>query len=282
MATRDGPARRPSRLVHHRGSRPLLASHRPLEGDGHRARNRAGGTGHAQDPRHQSHPGGMTPARADLVVLAKAPAPGRTKTRCTPPCTPHQAAALAEAALADTLAVVQAAPARRRILALDGAPGRWLPAGFTVVVQRGTGLDERLEAAMADIVSWDDPIPTVLIGMDTPQVTTAQLTEAATRLAGGADAVLGPAADGGFWGIGLARPAPGAFLGVPMSTAHTGAAQWQRLVEMGLGVERLDELHDVDTWADALDVAAVTAASRFAMTFAAISAQLGAGARRSA
>ncbi|MFE1787041.1 glycosyltransferase, partial [Streptomyces sp. NPDC059525] len=46
-----------------------------------------------------------------LLVIAKAPVPGRVKTRLTPPFTPGQAAALAEAALADTLAAVLATPA---------------------------------------------------------------------------------------------------------------------------------------------------------------------------
>jgi rSAM/selenodomain-associated transferase 1 len=224
----------------------------------------------------------MTPASADLVVLAKAPAPGRTKTRCTPPCTPRQAAALAEAALADTLAVVLATPARRRILVLDGAPGRWLPPGFEVLPQRGGGLDERLEAAMADILSWHNPAPALLIGMDTPQITAAQLAAATSPLAQGADAVLGLALDGGFWAIGLARPTAGAFLGVPMSTADTGAAQRRRLLAMGLRVVLLDERRDVDTWADAVAVAASRPGRRFARAVAAISDELGAGERRSA
>ena len=62
--------------------------------------------------------------------MAKEPVPGRVKTRLVPPCTPRQAAALAEAALADTLHTVLAAPARRRVLVLEGEPGPWLPAGF--------------------------------------------------------------------------------------------------------------------------------------------------------
>lgn len=59
----------------------------------------------------------------DLLVIAKEPRPGRVKTRLTPPFTPQEAAELAEAALADTLAAVAAAPAARRVLVLDGAPG---------------------------------------------------------------------------------------------------------------------------------------------------------------
>ncbi len=60
-----------------------------------------------------------------LLVIAKQPRPGRVKTRLVPPCTPGQAAALA-----DTLHTVLAAPARRRVLVLDGEPGPWLPPGL--------------------------------------------------------------------------------------------------------------------------------------------------------
>ncbi len=60
---------------------------------------------------------------ATLLVIAKEPVPGRVKTRLTPPYTPMEAAAIAEAALADTLHTVLKTPARRRVLVLDGAPG---------------------------------------------------------------------------------------------------------------------------------------------------------------
>jgi hypothetical protein len=64
-----------------------------------------------------------------LLVIAKQPVPGRVKTRLVPPCTHEQAAALAEAALADTLRTVLTVPARRRVLVMDGRPGQWLPLG---------------------------------------------------------------------------------------------------------------------------------------------------------
>ncbi|GFE18349.1 hypothetical protein Sgleb_63960 [Streptomyces glebosus] len=60
---------------------------------------------------------------ATLLVIAKEPVPGRVKTRLTPPYTPQEAAALAEAALADTLHTVLKVPVRRRVLVLDGVPG---------------------------------------------------------------------------------------------------------------------------------------------------------------
>jgi len=70
-----------------------------------------------------------------LIVLAKEPVPGRAKTRLSPPCTPAQAAGLAAAALADTLAAVLGAPASRRVVALEGRRGDWIPAGFEVVAR---------------------------------------------------------------------------------------------------------------------------------------------------
>lgn len=197
---------------------------------------------------------------ADLVVIAKEPVPGRVKTRLTPAYTPAEAAELAEAALRDTLAAVAAAPAGRRTLVLAGAPGPWLPAGFTVIGQRGGGLDERLAHAFA--AAWDGR-PLVLIGMDTPQVTPALLAGAgwALRRRG---AVLGPASDGGFWLLGLRRPDARLLRGVPMSRPDTGAAQLARLRAAGLDVAELPELTDVDTPADAGAVAAAAPGTRFA------------------
>ena len=195
----------------------------------------------------------------NLLVMAKAPVPGHSKTRLCPPCTPAEAAALAEAALADTLETVAAAGARP-VLALDGSPGPWLPAGFRVFPQRGDGLDERLANA------WDDAGgPAVQIGMDTPQVTVALLGSAIAALeAPGTGAVLGPAPDGGWWALGLHRPQRRALIGVPMSTPSTGAIQRRRLRALGLRVATLPTLRDVDRFDDALAVAAEVPHSRFA------------------
>lgn len=195
----------------------------------------------------------------NVLVVAKAPVAGRSKTRLCPPCTPAEAAALAEAALVDTLEAV-AACGGRPVLALDGPPGEWMPPGLRVFAQRGDGLDERLANA------WDDAGgPALQIGMDTPQVTTALLDAALAALdQPGADAVLGAAADGGWWALGLRRPDRRLLLGVPMSAAFTGAVQRRRLLGQGLSVTALPELRDVDCFDDALAVAALAPQSRFA------------------
>jgi hypothetical protein len=190
-----------------------------------------------------------------LLVMAKQPVPGRVKTRLVPPCRHEQAAALAEAALSDTLHTVLTVPARRRVLVLDGRPGPWLPPGFDIVPQCGGPLDERLAAAFAAVRG-----PALLIGMDTPQVTPNLLSVDWQA----ADAVFGPAADGGFWALGLRVPDPALVRGVPMSTASTGAIQRSRLLAAGLRVADLPRLRDVDTAADALAVARQAPRSLFA------------------
>ena len=185
------------------------------------------------------------------IVMAKAPVAGRVKTRLCPPLSPAEAAAVAEAALADTCDAVARCSADRRVIALDGTPGPWLPPGFEVVPQRGGPLDERLAAA------WDDAGgPGVQVGMDTPQLQAAHL-DAALSLLDRHDAALGLADDGGWWAIALQRPAPACFLGVPMSTDRTGRAQHDRLVELGLSVAALPTLRDID---DGDDLAAVARA----------------------
>jgi len=197
-------------------------------------------------------------------VIAKAPVAGRSKTRLTPPCSPAEAAALAEAALRDTLEAVAAVPDRRRILVLEGVPGPWLPDGFEVVPQRAGGLDERLAGAFAAAGG-----PAFLVGMDTPQITTEIVERGATELErAGVDAVIGDAEDGGYWSIGLERPDERVFRGVPMSVESTGVAQRARLTELGLRHVELEPLLDVDTIADAVIVARAAPESRFAKALA--------------
>jgi rSAM/selenodomain-associated transferase 1 len=199
-----------------------------------------------------------------LAVIAKAPVAGRSKTRLTPACTPEQAAALAAAALADTLAALLATPAHRYVVVLEGAGGPWIDPRFDVIAQRGDGLAERLAAAFADIGE-----PALIVGMDTPQVSPAHLFGAIARLAT-ADAVLGPAPDGGYWTIGLQQADDAVFEGIPMSSPATCVAQRARLRQLGLTTRELQLLRDVDDIDDASAVAALAPQTRFARTFTAL------------
>src|SRR5262249_34256601 len=144
---------------------------------------------------------GCARMRSQLLLIAKAPVPGTVKTRLCPPCTPAQAARLAAAAIADTVATLDATPAARRTLVLSGRMP--VPQGWRHVAQRGDGLGARLANAFAEtaVPGSRSNIASVLVGMDTPQLTAGLLGEAAALLAD-ADAVLGPAEDGGWWGLG--------------------------------------------------------------------------------
>jgi rSAM/selenodomain-associated transferase 1 len=196
---------------------------------------------------------------ATLAVIAKAPLPGRVKTRLCPPCTAPEAAELAEASLRDVVEAIVATPADRRVVVLDGQPPRWLPPELDVIAQRGSGLDERLAHA------FDDLGRALIVSMDCPEVRPADL-RAGLRGLRGHDAVLGPSADGGYWAIGLRRPEPRALVGVPMGGSGTLAAQRRRLDALGLRRIELRELRDVDTWADALAVAPRARGTRFSAT----------------
>ncbi len=210
---------------------------------------------------------------AQIVVMAKRPTPGRVKTRLIPRFGADGAAALAEAALFDTLDAIAAGGWARRVVALDGDPDGLIPESFEHLAQRGQGLDERIASACAD-AHRDMPLPMLVIGADTPQVTPSILIDAAARLTTpGTDAVLGPAADGGYWLLGLRRPDRGLIEGVPMSQPTTGAAQLTRLRDAGLTVQLLGTLADVDRPADVDAIASLAAHSRFAAIVAALSSR---------
>ncbi len=202
-----------------------------------------------------------------VLVLAKEPVAGRVKTRLTPDVTAEQAAELAGAALEDTLNAVRGAAVRARVLVTDGL----LTAdGFSLQPQTGGPLDVRLAAAFCD--AWGRlPVPMLLVGMDTPQIT-ASLVDQAIRalLAPGVDAVLGLAEDGGWWALGLRAPHPELILGIETSRHDTGARQYQALVDSGLTVDHLPVLRDVDTFPDLAVVASQSPGSAFARVLASV------------
>jgi glycosyltransferase A (GT-A) superfamily protein (DUF2064 family) len=205
-----------------------------------------------------------------VLVLAKAPIAGQVKTRLCPPCTPEEARLVAEAALADTLEAVAECGASRRVLALDGPPGPWLPTGFDVIPQRGATFAERLANSWADAGGAG-----IQIGMDTPQVGASQLDHLLAILDGPANrALLGRAEDGGWWVIGWARPMgdPGrVFRDIPLSTPHTGARQARRLSRLGFDVVEASRERDIDT---AEDLAAIAVAAPTTRT-AAVARRIG-------
>lgn len=197
-----------------------------------------------------------------LVVIAKECLPGRVKTRLHPPFSLEQAAELAAASLDDTLQAVAALPATRRILAFDGDVPPASAREYEVIPQISGALDERL-SALFDACEG----PTVLIGMDTPQVTPRLLDPVFGDWAD-TDAWIGFANDGGFWALAMKEPRGALIRGVPMSRSDTGRLQLARLRDAGLRVRLLSTLTDVDTVDDARSVAALVPHGRFGLALA--------------
>jgi glycosyltransferase A (GT-A) superfamily protein (DUF2064 family) len=139
-----------------------------------------------------------------------------------------------------------------------------------VFPQRGVDFADRLANAHAEVATRFPGAPVLQVGMDTPQVWPSLLTAAMAKLAK-ADAVLGPAVDGGWWALGLRRPTDAhALRTVPMSRPDTGARTLAALRANGLSVSPLPLLSDVDTMADAVRVAAQAPRTRFAQAFATV------------
>jgi uncharacterized protein len=205
-----------------------------------------------------------------VLVVAKAPEPGRAKTRLAATVGDRVAADIAAAALLDTLDAVAAAPVAARVVAFTGdldaaaraAEIRRRLESFTVIPQRGDDFADRLANAHADSA---DGYPVLQIGMDTPQVTAELLTDCARRLLE-APAVLGLAHDGGWWVLGVGEPTMAECLRtVPMSQPDTGELTLKALRDNGIDVTRVQRLADIDVVGDVAAVRqACGPASRFA------------------
>jgi rSAM/selenodomain-associated transferase 1 len=184
-----------------------------------------------------------------LLVVARQPAPGRSKTRLTPPLTPEQAAALYESFLLDTLDLIRRVPGVQRVIAYLPSEAQTYFAGlasdFELTLQRGPDLGARLDHALTEYLLRGYRRVAVM-NSDGPTLPLACLSAAFEYLAGDADVVLGPADDGGYYLIGLKRPAPRLLREVRMSTPHVVADTLALAAQEGLRVALLPAWYDVD------------------------------------
>jgi uncharacterized protein len=219
----------------------------------------------------------MSDLPVTVLVVAKAPEPGRAKTRLAATVGDRVAAEIAAAALLDTLDAVVAAPVVARVVALTGdldsaargAEIRQRLDSFTVIEQRGDDFADRLANAHIDAA---DGYPVLQIGMDTPQVTGELLADCGRRLLE-TPAVLGLACDGGWWVLGVRVPATAECLRtVPMSRSDTGELTLKALRDSGIDVTLVQRLADFD-FVD--DVAAVRDACGRASLFAQVTRTAG-------
>ena len=186
-----------------------------------------------------------------LTVMAKAPRPGRVKTRLSPPLTLDQTAALNVCFLRDTTENLATVTHGAGLISYTPVGDEALFAGllpetFALVPQRGDGFGERLLCAAQDILALGYG-SVCLIDSDSPTVPAAAYTQAVQALAAPGDrVVLGPSHDGGYYLIGLKQPHPQPFERISWSTSTVLAETRQRCVEAGLAVVELPLWYDVD------------------------------------
>ena len=188
-----------------------------------------------------------------LMVVAKQPTAGQTKTRLCPPLTGERAAALYECFLRDTLDIMRTTPnVTRSIVYLpEDAVGyfRDLAPDFMLMPQHGADLGERLDNLLTAALV-QGATAAVVMDSDSPTLPAAYLSAAFTELQEGADVVLGPCEDGGYYLIGVKVPQPRLLREVQMSTPTVLRDTLAIAEELGLRVALLPTWYDVDTAAE--------------------------------
>jgi rSAM/selenodomain-associated transferase 1 len=187
--------------------------------------------------------------RNALIVVAKRPAPGNTKTRLSPPLSPEQASALYECFLADTLDQIRQVDGVERVIAYlpANAHGYFhrLAPDFQLIQQDGPDLGARLDHALSSYLSRGYE-HAVIMDSDSPTLPTEHLSQAFIALSDGAQVVLGPCEDGGYYLIGCSQPVPRLLREVRMSTPTVAADTIALANEEGLHLVQLPTWYDVD------------------------------------
>jgi uncharacterized protein len=192
---------------------------------------------------------------AAVIVFARAPRAGTVKTRLIPALGAAGAALLYEGLLVRTLQQVAALSEVTRLIfvdertALEDLGERVTFPAWQLRVQQGATLGARMAHALATTLQHHARV--ILLGSDLVDVETADLTQALDTLAAGTEVVLGPAADGGYWLIGLARPQPLLFTAeIPWGSARVYADTVAKIGAAGLSWSALRARHDIDCAAD--------------------------------
>ena len=189
-----------------------------------------------------------SPGTNALLVVAKRPAPGQTKTRLSPPLSPNQAAALYECFLRDTLELMRQVPSAQPVIAYlptsEEIYFTELAPDFELILQEGANLGARLDNALTRYLQLGCE-RAVIMDSDSPTLPATCLVAAFEAL-DEADVVLGPCDDGGYYLIGLKRPAPRLLREVQMSTSRVVADTLALAVEAGLQVKLLPVWYDID------------------------------------
>jgi len=187
--------------------------------------------------------------RKRLGVFVKVPEPGRVKTRLTPPLSSEEACRLYTAFITDLFGRLS------RIKKLSGTVfyhgddsvtlTSFIPKSYTTSPQRGGNLGERLASAFDELLAGEGETA-VIIGSDSPDLPVQYIKRAFLKLKH-KDVVLGPAADGGYYLVGLRKPAPAIFEDIEWGGPVVLSRTIDRIQSQGLTLSLLPLWYDVDT-----------------------------------
>ena len=176
-----------------------------------------------------------------LVLFARYPVPGSAKTRLIPALGAEGAAAVHKHLTERTVKTLRQIGRPVEIRYSGGnaeAFASWLGDNLSYVPQVEGDLTDRLLAAI-------DPAPVIFLGSDTPDLSLDHVNAAIDTLQK-SDVVIGPADDGGYYLIGIAKPYPFLFQDMRWSTEHVMPDTLDRLQQHKIGYEILETLHDCD------------------------------------
>jgi rSAM/selenodomain-associated transferase 1 len=184
-----------------------------------------------------------------LIVVAKRPAAGQTKTRLSPPLSEDEASGLYECMLKDTLQLMRGVDDVTHVLAYlpeeEKVYFRDLAPGFDLIPQIGQDLGARLDNATTHFLERGYE-RVVVMDSDSPTLPLEHLKAAFDALEGENDVVMGPCEDGGYYLIGFRRPAPRLLREVRMSTPDVMRDTLALAAEEGRRVRLLPTWYDVD------------------------------------
>jgi len=191
------------------------------------------------------------PSVSALIIFAKAPIPGQVKTRLCPPLTPDEAASLHGSIVLDMLERSRGIASMDCFVACAPSPDHVFfkilaeRHGVRLIAQTGDDLGARMARASADVFALGYR-QVLVIGTDLPTLPGSAFGDAVKLLASH-DLVLGPARDGGYYLIGLRKPAPELFAGIPWSTDRVLALTQQKAAALALRTALLPVRRDIDT-----------------------------------
>jgi len=187
-----------------------------------------------------------------LLVVAKQPTPGQTKTRLCPPLTHDQAASLYECFLRDTLDTMRNVHDVQCVIGFHPVEAndyfKRLAPDMKLACQYGDSLGERLDHLLTEALSSGSQ-RVVVMDSDSPNLPADYISQAFEQLMN-ADVVIGPTRDGGYYLIGMKQPQPHLLRQVEMSTPNVLADTLALAQATGLNVSLLPAWYDIDTVAD--------------------------------